>query len=110
MTSEFDVPFRGVRGGRRPGRPIMDGRMRPRRGFRRGVVFPFVFGPWVYPGVFPGYVPCDTYDRFGRCCDEWGRCGYLADGDYMAPGRQRDFAEAGYNPVMGQIRYDWDDD
>jgi len=109
MTSDFDVPFRGVRGGRGLGRPLTGGRMHPRRGFRRGF-FPFVFGPWVYPGVFPGYAPCDTYDRYGRCCDEWGRCGYMADGDYMVPGRPQDFQGVGRNPVMGQMRTEWDDD
>ena len=99
MVSDYDVPFRGgFRGGMRgPGmrRPFVDGRF-PHRGFRRGFVFPFVFGPWAVPWGYPGYAPCDTYDRYGRCCDEWGRCGYMADGDY--------------NPVGGQMRYDWDDD
>ncbi len=62
----------------------------PRRGFPRGrfprrfpIRRPFFPGPVIFP-FFPGFPPqrCFYIDRFGRCCDQFGRCYYRGYGPY----------------------------
>ena len=90
MPDDFDAS-RGMqtaqRGFRRSGFPRGGG---IRRGFPRGRGgFPGRFprrrfpGPFVYPFFF-GFPQqrCFFIDRFGRCCDQFGRCYYRGPGPY----------------------------
>jgi hypothetical protein len=73
---------------------------RNRGGYSRGGFpvrerrFPrFFFSP-----IWPPYNRCDYIDRFGRCCDNFGRCHYDYYGGGYAPGVTQE------RPASG----DWD--
>ncbi len=89
------VDIRGRRPGRFPG-PGFPGRRLPARRFPRFFFYPIYYGS--------PQRRCDYIDRFGRCCDRYGRCyfdGYR--GGYPLIG-SREGDEASW-PRSG----DWDD-
>ena len=88
QVAQRGFPGRGVPRGGFPRRGV-PGRGFPGRGFPRGR-FPRRFpirrpfpGPIIFP-FFPGFPPqrCFYIDRFGRCCDQFGRCYYRGPGPY----------------------------